>query len=410
MNNLLTTSWLTMESARHLLNEMCITKGFDQSYQKDFKLEFAVGQQIQARYPQRFIAQRSLAWNPQNLDNRTFPVNCDQVASVQCSFDSIEAALKLPHGDDYASEHIIKPAMNELAQVIESSAAEFAYLQTPNCIGAVGTTPTTMAPYGSARAIMVEGAAPQDEEWRMVVTPTMGATIQQAVSTIFNPAPVISEAFEKGRLGRGSGFKWYESMSLYRHTIGTGVTSPTCSVASANGDTTMVLGGTTGQTILAGDIFTIASCNAVNPQTRRSTGRLKMFKVLVGGTFASSLLTVTLTKPIYGPGDQYQTVDALPAAGAVLTLWPGTTSPSGLSGPLGLAFQKQAFTMVGASLPVPTAVEFGKKSKIPGTNLEVRATKTWDNDTGSFKFRFDTAWGFGAMYPESCAVLIGSAN
>jgi hypothetical protein len=46
---------------------------------------------------------------------------------------------------------------------------------------------------------------------------------------------------------------------------------------------------------------------------------------------------------IYGPGSQYQNVDALAAAGAALTLWPGTAAPSGKVGTVSLGLTKAAF-------------------------------------------------------------------
>jgi hypothetical protein len=39
----------------------------------------------------------------------------------------------------------------------------------------------------------------------------------------------------------------------------------------------------------------------------------------------------------HGPGSQYQNVDALPANSAAITAWPGTSSPSGVTGTVSLA-------------------------------------------------------------------------
>ena len=407
-NNLLTTSWLTMESARLLYNDLSISKGFDGSYQKNMNLEFAVGQTIQARLPQRWIGQRSLDWNPEPIDNRTTPITCNKVASIQFEWDSIEKALKLSRSEDYISEELLRPAMNQMAQIIESDASEFAYLNTPNFTGVLGTAFSAMTYPDTARAILVENACPDDTEWRMVLNPSQQAAIKAANATVFNPTEVISDSFIKGKLGKGSGFTWYESMSLYSHTAGNAANAMTVTSTLTNGATSLALTGTTSDILNPGDRITIGSVNAVNPATRRSTGRAKGFVIMDGGTFAASALTVTISPAVYGPGDQYQNVDALPQAGATVTLWTGTSSPATKSGTLALAFQKNAFAIVGAKLEVPTKAEWARSSPVANTPLTVRAVKDWDQRTSKMLFRIDTVYGFGGIYPENCAVVLAS--
>jgi hypothetical protein len=81
-------------------------------------------------------------------------------------------------------------------------------------------------------------------------------------------------------------------------------------------------------------------------------------------TGAASAATVQFSPAIYGPGSQYQNVDALPAAGATLTMFRGTAAPtSAHSGVNGLAFTKDAFAIVGVKLEMPKNTEPGSFQK-----------------------------------------------
>jgi len=76
----------------------------------------------------------------------------------------------------------------------------------------------------------------------------------------------------------------------------------------------------------------------VNPMTREVlTPVLKQFVVMQDVTLTAGPDTITISPTIYGPGSPYQNVDALPLSGAVITLFPGTTSPQGKSGAQKLA-------------------------------------------------------------------------
>ena len=135
------------------------------------------------------------------------------------------------------------------------------------------------------------------------------------------------------RSGQLAAFDFYESNSLWTHTAGNWTGAVTVTGANQQGGQ-LVITGTAGNTIAAGDKFSLANVNMVNPMTRRSAGplTLRTFTCPAGFTLTGGSDTISILPPIYGPGSQYQNVDSLPAANAALTLWPGTTTPSGKSG------------------------------------------------------------------------------
>jgi hypothetical protein len=200
------------------------------------------------------------------------------------------------------------------------------------------------------------------------------------------------------------GFDFYESVSLYQHTAGTWAGAVTVNGAGQSGSTLNVT-CTTGDTFFVGDVVAIASVNPVNPGTRRKVGAsTKQFTITSPTVGAASAATLTISPAIFGPGSQYQNVDALPANGAALTLFPGTSSPNAKVGTNGLAFQRDAFALVGVSLEEPKgSVEVCRQYRDENTGIAVRFLRQFDGRLSKMINRFDVLLGFGALYPDNCA-------
>lgn len=396
--------WITMESLRILLNKLEISPFFNTDYNKEFTKEFKVGDTVEVRYPQRFIIRDGQGYSAQGLTDRFTTVSCDQQFGIDFDWTSAEQALNL---EDVRSRYI-EPAMAQLANEIDSRCANWATLNTPNVVGALGTTPTAYSTYLAARQRMVELACPPGEKG-MIVTPGMQSTIIANNLTLFNPSSEISRQYKEGSMGKASGFDWYESNNLYTQTAGVWAGAVTVSGSGQSGNTLLVA-CTSGDTWVAGDRFNIALVNAVNPMNRRSTGTLKQFIITQALTASASTATITFLPAIVGPGDQYQNVDALPVSGQALTLWPGTTAPSTgpKSGKVGIALQRDAFALVGVQLVTPQAVELASQTRDPASGLSVRFVRMYDPIQDRMVNRFDTLLGFGNLYNDSCAVAVAS--
>lgn len=396
--------WITMEALRILLNKLEISPFFNTDYNKEFTKEFKVGDTVEVRYPQRFTIRDGQGYAPQALTDRFTTVSCDQQFGIDFDWSSAEQALNL---DDVRSRYI-EPAMAQLANEIDSRCANWALLNTPNVVGALGTTPTAYSTYLAARQRMTELACPPGQKG-MIVTPGMEATIVANSLTLFNPTSEISREYKEGSMGRASGFDWYSSNNLYSQTSGVWAGAVTVTGSGQSGNT-LIVTGTAGDTFNAGDTFSIAAVNAVNPMNRRTTGTLAQFIITqsvvapVGG-----ITTLTFLKDITGPGDQYQTVDALPVTGAALTLWPGTGTPTvAKTGKMGIALHRDAFALVGVQLVTPQAVELASQTRDPASGLSVRFVRMYDPIQDRMVNRFDILMGFGNLYNSSCAVRIAS--
>ena len=407
-NLFLFADWVTTESLRQLLNNLTVASMFNTDYNKEFTREFAIGESVRVKLPQRFTVRDGLAYTPQPVNRQYTTVNCNQIFGVDFEWDSVESALKAERGRELFDREYIAPAMSQIAQEIDSRAAQWAYLNTNNIVGVLGTNPTALSTYNQARQKLVENGCPPGKK-AMIISPGMNVSIGSAVSTLFNPTAVIADAFKSGVLGQGAGFDWYESMSLYSHTAGTWAGAVT-TAAAVDGATSLSITGTSGDTFKAGDVISIGSVNNVNPKTRRTTGSAKLFVVTQDLTATAGPDTLYISPAIYGPGSQYQNVDALPAASAALTLWPGTSSPSAKSGINGLALHGDAFALVGVPLEVPKAVEIGAQKRDPETGIAVRFVRMFDPVQSKMVNRFDVLLGFGNLYADNCAVRVASST
>ena len=97
---------------------------------------------------------------------------------------------------------------------------------------------------------------------------------------------------------------------------------------------------------------------------------------------------------------------ALPGDTALLTLFPGTTSPNGKTGTQSLIFGDGAYAIVGVKLETPKAVEMSSNTRDPKTGIAMRFTRTWDPQLSKFANRFDVLMGFGPLRPDNCAVRV----
>jgi hypothetical protein len=404
-------TWLTMECLDLLESKRAVSAHFNTDYNKEFTKNFAVGDSVNVPFPQQFTVRRGLEYNAQEINRRHATITFDEPFGIDFEWDSAEEYLRVPRGREKVKREILDPAMSQLTQEIDSACALYAYQNAASVIGALQTNPTTYdSTSAAARQVMQELACPDSGDRALIVPPVVMRGVKTANLSLFHPAADLTKQFRQGIVGHSDGFDWYESMSLYRHTAGT-TTSPT--VTSTQTGTAAIssiaITCTTGNTFKKGDKISFASVLPVHPQTRRTFGTTtKNFTVTADVTAAASSATVSFSPPMYGPGSQYQNVDALPVATAVVTMWQGTTSPNGKVGQVGLALHRNAFALVGAKLEEPKggSVELVSQSRDPDSGISVRFVRAWDQQSSKMTNRFDVMLGFGTFYNDACAVAV----
>lgn len=411
INSLEFSDWLSMNCLDLLTNDLPISGSFDTSYQPDFEKEFAIGDTARVPLPWRPVATDGLTYQPQAIERIHTSVTVNQIFGVHFEWNSIEQALKLTRGREKIKAEILTPAMEEMKQQIESRAALFAYQNTPNIAGVLGTNPTTLTPSATARQIMLQqGGAKGDK--RLLIPPQVNTSLAAAFMALAQPVDSYSRIFKEGYITRAQGFDYGESVSLYSHTAGSWTGAVTVT-GSASSGSTLNVACTTGDTFLIGDVISIANVNPVNPMTRRRQGTsAKTFVVTANATGVASLATLQIYPAIIPAGGAYQNVDAAPVAGAALTLFPGTVTPNGLSGTQGLALGDKAFMMVGVKMANPEqggAVQIASQMRDPNSGLNIAVVRMFDPIERRWINRFDCLLGFGVAYADAYAVRYLSA-
>lgn len=411
-NNFQFSDWLCMEGQRLLTNKLEVASGFNFDYNSEYTQPFAIGASARIPLPQLFIPRDGLGYNPQAIDRIYSNVTCDQVVGVDFEWDSVQAALQLERGREKIKREYLEPAMQTIKQEIDSRAALFAYQNSNNIVGVLGTDPTALTVFNQGRQRLLEKAGWDQGQKKVVIPPSVNTSLVGTAQGFLNPPDAISKQYKEGAIGRYAGADWFESMSLYDHTAGTWQTPASVTVSGAGqSGSSLLVNCTSGDTFKKGDVIGIAGVYPTNPMTRRRTNSATTMQVVVTSdvTASASTATLSISPTLYGPGSQYQNITALPANAALLTLFPGTANPNGKTGKQGLLFNKGAFALVGVKMEVPTAVEMSSQQRDPNTGISVRFVRMFDPQQSKMVNRFDVLFGFGALRPDNSAVRILSA-
>ena len=410
------SDWVAPECLRLLTNMLAMTGYANWEYEKEFDREFAVGESVRVKYPQLFTVTDGQTYSPQAINRINTTITLDQWMQIGFEWDSLERALKLERSEEEISKQYLVPAMRKMAQEAESRFSLFAFNNTNNIVGALGTTPTSMQTFSAATTRMWENAGlDASEKYGMFLTPQMQENAIAASIALFNPGSEISRAFKRGYIGEYANADWFTSMSLRAFTTGVFATQANLTVnLGGQSGSTLNINCVTGDTFKVGDRFNMASVNNVNPMTLLSTSRLKQFIITAATTGAASIAALSIYPAIVGPGSPYQNVDSLPGNTALITMWPGTTITNGTakSGVLGMALNDQAFFMAGAKIanPKESSVEIAAQHQDEETGLSIAFVRAFDPVERRWINRFDSLIGFGNAYGDRCAVGIGSAQ
>jgi hypothetical protein len=396
-----------MESLRRLINRLEVAKYFNTDMSKEYKQAFAVGETISVKLPQRYTIRDGVTYVAQALDRKKTDITLNQIFGIDFEWDSVEKVLEMERGEERVRKEYIEPAMDQLAQEIDSRCAQYAYQNSPNIAGALGTTPTSMTPFHDARRKLVELAVSAGTKG-MIISPNMHSTLGANLTTLLNPQREVSDLFLEGLLGRAAGFKWHESMSLYSHTAGTMTASDVTVSAYTEGATEITLASAAvGATLKKGDVISFTTPMACNPSTRRSIGRAKTVVLTQDCTIgAGGSATAYIYPALYGPNHQYQNVDVLPTSAHVVVLFPDTTTPSAKYGINALALNRDAFALVSVPLVKPKAVEIAETMRDPQTGISISFIRQFDAENLRWINRFDVLMGFGRLYAENCSLRV----
>jgi hypothetical protein len=388
------TSLVTKFAVKEFMNALVMGQKVDRQLDESNVYAGKVGTQVLVRRPVMFEATASATMSASDIEEATIPVILDNRQHVAFTVTSEDLTLKI----EDANERYIRPAMQELAQQVESAIAD-TYTEIPNFVGTPGTAPSSFLDVANAGAVLDELGVPMDGRCAFY-DPRATVALADGLKGVF-PQSIAKTAIERATIGEYGGFDLYKSQSLKSHTVGVATGTPLVNGASQNvtyatakdTDTqSLVTDGWTNSTtgiLKAGDVITIAGVNSVNQKTREDTGQLATFTVTADADSGASTgpATLTIAPPIITSGP-YQTVTAAPADNAAITVKTGT---GGTAYRQNMAWHKNAITLAFAQLDMPT--EGAESSRTNFGGISIRAVRQYAIGADTTSFRFDVLFG-----------------
>ena len=391
-NSILTIDMITRKALEILENNLVLTRNVNRQYDDSFAVEGAkIGSTLRIRLPDRALVTDGAALQVQDDNEQFTTLTVASQKHIGVNFTSAELTMQL---DDFA-ERVLKPRISQLASSIDADVAN-AYKTIGNTVGTPGTTPSTSLVLLQAQQKLNENAAVMSPRYA-TVNPAANAGLVEGMKGLFNPTDTISKQFKNGMMGTGVlGFDEINmSQSIKQHTTGSRVAtgnSVTTTVAT-QGATSIALTIGSALTVKAGDVFTVAGCFAVNPQTRESTGSLFQFVALADATAVSTAITVTVA-PIYTSANALATVDSFPASGAAVVFVGAASSQYAQN----LVYHKDAITFATADLLLPQGVDMAARAVHNGISL--RVVRQYDINNDRMPCRIDVLYGFNTIRPQ----------
>jgi hypothetical protein len=391
-NSILTIDMITRKSLEILENNLVITRNINRQYDDSFAVEGAkIGSTLRIRLPDRALVTDGAALQVQDDNEQFTTLTVASQKHIGVNFTSAELTMQL---DDFA-ERVLKPRISQLASSIDADVANV-YKYVGNTVGTPGTTPSTSLVLLQAQQKLNENAAVMSPRYA-TVNPAANAGLVEGMKGLFNPTDTISKQFKNGMMGTGVlGYDEINmSQSIKQHTTGTRVATgnSVTTTVSTQGAASIALTVGSGLTVKQGDVFTVADCFAVNPQTRESTGSLFQFVALADATAVSTAIVVDVA-PIYTAANALATVDSFPVSGKAVVFVGAASSQYAQN----LAYHKDFATFATADLLLPQGVDMAARAVHNGISL--RIVRQYDINNDRMPCRIDVLYGYSAIRPQ----------
>lgn len=398
-NSLLTIDMITRKSLAILENNLVLSRNINRQYDDSFAVEGAkIGSSLRIRLPDRVLVTDGAALQTQDDNEQYTTLTVSTQKHVGINFTSAELSMQL---DDFA-DRVLKPRISQLASSIDADVANV-FASVGTSVGTPGTTPATALVMLQAQQKMNEAAAPMSPRY-LTVNPAANAALVNGLSGFFNPSDSISRQFKSGMMGEN--VLGYEEVNMSQSIKSFQVGSRTATGGTISGTVTTegattigITGAGASGTIKAGEVFTVSARQAVNPQTRESTGSLFQFVALADVTLDGSGAGTITVAPMYSAAHPLATITTLPVNGSSVTFLGAASTTY----PQNIAYHKDAFTLATADLILPQGVDMASRANHNG--ISMRIVRQYDINNDRMPCRVDVLYGYAAIRPQlACRV------
>lgn len=397
-NSILTPTAVTRKALQILHQKLNFVGSINRSYDDSFAKEGAkIGQTLKIRLPNEYVVRTGATLTTQDTTELSTDLTVATQKGVDLNFTSVDLTMSL---QDF-SDRILEPAMAVLAANIEADALTMindVYQTVPN-IGSAITLNRAL----TARKLLTDALVPSSERTLLLNTQD-NLDLVDGLKGLFQDSATISKQYKEGIVGATAGFGTiYENTLLGNTTSGTAAATGSYTVngaVTANGSTSVTLAAGTAGTFVVGDVFTIAGCNRVHPETKADTGVLQQFVVTAAKTsgagamsFAPAIYTTT--------GRQNVTAAGLPNGAALVKVGGASAvyKPS-------LAYHKNAFAFATADLVMPEGVDWSAREVYDG--ISMRIVRQYQIGSDTFPARLDVLYGYKTIRAQMAARILSN--
>jgi len=376
-----------------LKNNLVMAKLVDsEGVDKTFKA--GVGGTVYVKRPPEFAIRTGATASAQDVTEGEVAVTIDKQAGVDVQFTSQEETLNV---DALLQSKVLDASMAQIASYVDGQLIARVN-EFHHWVGTPGTTMSSPTAIFAAAQRMDEMAIPVNDR-NAILTPADGYGI--AGSLLANAAQqgdVARSALAKAKVPILGNIDSYITQTIPSLTTGTrAVTGTLVNGASQNVtylsvkstySQSLICDGQVSKTYKAGEVFTIAGVNAVNPRTKADLGYVQQFTILADATSdGSGNVTLSISPPIITSG-AYQNVSAAPADNAAITHLGALSTTFRANA----AFHKTAIKLVSAKLIMPYSGEADYATD-PDTGLTVRYWRYSDGASDTHNHRWDVFFG-----------------
>ena len=392
-NTILTPTAVTRKALQILHQKLNFIGNINRTYDDSFANSGAkIGDSLKIRLPNEYTVRTGANLSAQDTSETSTTLQIATQKGVDISFSSAELTLSL---DDFSSR-ILEPAMSVLAANIEADALSM-YKDVYNIVDNDGNA-LTFLNIMQGRKLLNDNLAPMDNNRSALLSTDHTAKLVDALKGLFQDSNAIKQQYREGMMGRTGGFDFYENTLLTNHTTGTALKTTTYTVNGAvttNGSTSVTV-ATGATTFKAGDIFTVAGCFRVHPETKVSTGVLQQF--VVTADYAGGAGSVSFAPAIFTSGGRQNVVAAgMANSSAIVKVGAGNAEQLTPS----MVFHRDAFAFATADLVMPKGVDFAAREVYDGISL--RTVRQYAISSDTMPCRIDVLYGYKTIRPQLAA-------
>lgn len=387
-NTLLNIDMITAKALVILHQKLNFIGSINRQYDDSFATSGAkIGTTLRIRKPVQYTVSTGATLAIQNSveTNTTLTVNTQK--HVDFSFSTLELTMNI---DDFTAR-FIEPAMAVLAANIEADALSMLN-SVYNLVNGQGSA-QTFRNFLTGRKILLDNLTPQSKQWMARLNTLDNVDMVDSLKGLFQSSQKISTQYTEGVMGYTAGFEFAENTLIPGITRGAGA-GYLVNGASQTGASLVVKTGT--GTINVGDVFTLAGCYRVHPETKAATTTLQQFTVTANYSGGAGTLAISPSIVVTGA---FQNVSASPTDSGALTLAGTASTATGQS----VVYHPDFATFATADLVMPQGVDMASRASKDG--LSIRVVRQYDINNDVLPCRLDILYGYSAIRPQLACKL-----